>query len=217
MISAISSTERSFSNVNLAKKVNSRNLDSRNNNYSQLPDTFTNSKQASQITFTGNPLSVIKGGKKLAKTGESLLGSSGSKFGGKVRRLGEEATEAIGGAVRKLKGKEDLPKVKKPVIAATTNKYADKCAFDDATYNIEHGNLTDGQINAYKDVMDKATYDKYGIDLSSRKALEDLNFNVDHDISFGSSGFDGGDLDGGIMDGGGGDDGGLLDAILGAS
>jgi len=66
---------------------------------------FTKLKQSNQISFKGN----------LAKVGENVLGDIGSKFGGKVRRFGEEVAESARGFFRKLKGKEELPFAEKPI------------------------------------------------------------------------------------------------------
>lgn len=90
-------------------KANSTNYDAKSNvmskmdNSKSVADAFTKSNQ---VAFKGN----------LAKAGENLLGDAGSKIGGKVKRLGEEATEAIGGAFRKLTGKKELPETEKPIL-----------------------------------------------------------------------------------------------------
>lgn len=100
------------------------NYMSRMNISNQPVDTFTKSNHASQVTFTGNPLTLIKDGGRLAKTGESILGEAGKKVGGITRRIGEEATEAIGSATRKIKSKNKFPdskKLQKPQTPQTLN------------------------------------------------------------------------------------------------
>ena len=190
MITAISNSNGYNPKVNSAN-YNSSNETRKGNNSSQVIDSFANSKQ---VSFEGN----------LAKAGESLLGNAGSKIGGKVRRLGEEAFEAVGGTFRKLVGKNELPSIKKPIIAATTNEYADKCSIRDMKWNLENANLTDAQKKTYEDILKNAKYDDYGIDLASRQKLDELNFKVEHHQSFGSAdpsgSYDGGNLDCGSGD-----------------
>jgi len=107
MILAVSNFNENSSKIGSTKGSN-HNFTNMLNDSSQLTDRFTSSKQATPIAFTGNFTRVSK----------FLLGDEGAKFGGKVRRFAEEATQSIGSTLRKLTGGNELPITKKPVVAA---------------------------------------------------------------------------------------------------
>lgn len=118
-VQAISIFKVDNSRGRVANYPKSNNYMSRVNILSQPADSFSRSNNSSQISFKGNPMTLVKGKGKLAKASEGFLADAGKKVGGIARRVGEEATEAIGSTARKLKGKTntvDPKKLPKPQI-----------------------------------------------------------------------------------------------------
>lgn len=117
VVQAVSNFKVNNSRSRITNYYENNNYMSRASILNQPADSFSKSNGSSQVSFKGNPMALVKGKGKLAKVGEGFLADAGKKVGGIARRVGEEATEAIGGTVRKIKGKNKLPEVKKPVIA----------------------------------------------------------------------------------------------------
>ena len=107
MITAISNFKENNSKSTSIKQLKDSPIYSK-----QLMDNFAKSKQANQISFKGN----------LTKVGENLLGDAGSNLGKKLARLLEETVGSARSALRKLKGQDDLPFTKKPLIAPGTSR-----------------------------------------------------------------------------------------------
>jgi len=129
MILAVSDFTTSKSKTNLTNYSVKRNVLSKGEHSEQHTDEFINSKQTTQISFTGNPTALLKGKGKLAKAGKNILVDAGLSVANKTKNLGEEASEAVGGAIRKAEVDKELPYVEKPIIAKLDG--ADKVA--DAT------------------------------------------------------------------------------------
>lgn len=99
MISAIPKFKENNLTVNSVKQIK------RTPAYNYNLISTANSTKSNQIAFKGN----------LTKISKNVLGDVSSKFGGKVKRFGEEAAESARGLFRKLKGKEELPFTEKPI------------------------------------------------------------------------------------------------------
>lgn len=85
------------------------------NNQNKTTDDFTNNKQSNQISFMGNPLTLIKTENKLSKFGGNLIGEEGAKLSGKMKRLSEESVILVKRIFRKLKKQDELPFAEKPI------------------------------------------------------------------------------------------------------
>ncbi|MFA7659342.1 MAG: hypothetical protein WCY19_07900 [Candidatus Gastranaerophilaceae bacterium] len=168
------------------------NVMSKMGNSNQVADAFTKS---SQVTFKGN----------LAKVGENLLGDAGSKIGGKVKRLGEEATEIIGGAVRKIKGKDDLSISDKPI---TCNIQTNDKMKAELEQNAKDWTDISGHKQASEDAIKASGHDVSSGDIDQNGYLTTSGKDKVNDPAFGNnndgsgadsgdlSGYDGGDVDG---------------------
>lgn len=99
-----------FSNLNANFAVHTSKNKTMSNvvNLNQVADSFTKSNQ---IAFKGN----------FVKAGKNILTDTG--LNSKARRLGEEASGAIGKGIRKLTGGDELPVTDKPI---TSNIYYNK-------------------------------------------------------------------------------------------
>lgn len=114
MITAVSSFTANNSKSNSANYYSKSNTISRMDNSPATADSFRKSNPTTQIAFTGNPLTLIKGGKKLAKAGESLLGDTGSKLGKKASKtIGKKAKSLSGNALEINVGAPTLQLIKK--------------------------------------------------------------------------------------------------------
>lgn len=154
MITKILSLEKSPSNNFLSKKY-SNNLNN-TNNLKRLDDNFDNSEKLNQsINFTG--LKFIKIQKK-------ILGDKGNKFINKITNLTEELRGSTREGFKKLKGKDKLPIVEKPLIAPDSIKTESEVAAKIAAYNIANPKkpLTTSQINSMWDKWraEKKLYDR---------------------------------------------------------
>lgn len=196
MIQAVSN----FKMVN--SKVNATNYDAKKNvmsnmvTSSQVADSFIHSKKSNQIAFKGN----------LTKTGGNLLGDAGSKIGGIAKRVADEASEVIGGAVRKLTKKNELPVVEKPTFLYSQRdgnlmsyKYD---ALNKLKEMLTKGEITQTQyekkVTEFTDYFNNATSLPDSISSSTINSAKP-SFKGD-DIGVDASGYDGSGVDGGDFD-----------------
>lgn len=113
MITPISNFKGKNSKVNSAKQGIVSNFANAENNYL---------KQANQISFTANPLNLIKRESKLVITSEDLLVEAGSNLSKKIARIAAETADSAKNLFIKLKGQDDLPFVEKPLVAKAKSK-----------------------------------------------------------------------------------------------
>src|SRR5574344_2115760 len=113
MITPISNFKVKNSKVNSAKQGIVSNFANAENNYL---------KQANQISFTANPLNLIKRESKLVITSEDLLVEAGSNLSKKIARIAAETADSAKNLFIKLKGQDDLPFVEKPLVAKAKSK-----------------------------------------------------------------------------------------------
>ena len=194
MITAISNSNGCNSKVNSAN-YNSSNETRKANNSSRVIDSFANSKQ---VSFKGN----------LAKAGEGLFDNAGSKIGSKFRRLGEEASEAIGSTFSKLVGKNELPAAEKPKIAPYDS--VDLSKLKKSAKLLENPNVPESQKRQIEDAIKFAEQHKnpdgsysHNCDQMIDRANTNAQNNIsDSTTSFGAGGgeYDGGDLECGSVD-----------------
>lgn len=149
MILAITTFKEKSLNVNSIKQDLKGNLYSTANS-KLFADSFTNFKQINQ-TFSFTGLNSMTIGKKIA-------GIKSPRLGRKINRFAEESIISIKSAFRKLKGLDELPFSKKPLIAPKLQVAND--LIGDA---IKYSHITgDSNVETIKLLSD---LDKYNINI----------------------------------------------------